>query len=264
MRKIRIGFQIHPQPATYDAIREAAVGADEIGVDIIYNWDHFYPLYGESDGKHFEAWTMLASWAEVTSRAEIGPLVTCNSYRNPNYLADMARTVDHISGGRVILGIGSGWFERDYTEYGYEFGTAGSRLRDLDANMPVIKERLAKLNPPPVRDMPILIGGGGEKVTLRIVATHADIWHGFGTPATFGRKSGILDDWCAKVGRNPADIERSAGINGNQVGDTSFGDALVEAGADQITIPMNGPTYDLKPLEQWVAWRDRLNQDRDG
>ncbi len=264
MRKIRIGLQIHPQHATYNAIRQAAVGADEIGVDVIYNWDHFYPLYGEPDGKHFEAWTMLASWAEVTSRAEIGPLVTCNSYRNPNYLADMARTVDHISGGRVILGIGSGWFERDYTEYGYEFGTAGSRLRDLDANMPVIKERLAKLNPPPVRDMPILIGGGGEKVTLRIVATHADIWHSFGNAETYSRKSGILDEWCGKVGRNPDEIERSVGINSDQIGDTSFGDALVEAGADQITIPMNGPAYDLKPLERWVAWRDRRNQDRDG
>jgi len=250
---IRIGVQIQPQQADYAEIREAVARAEDAGVDVIFNWDHFFPLYGDPDGKHFECWTMLGAWAEQTSRVEIGALVTCNSYRNPELLADMARTVDHISGGRLILGIGAGWFQRDYDEFGYDFGTAGSRIAGLGEALPRIKARWATSNPAPTRDIPILIGGGGEKKTLRLVAEHADQWHSFADLEVLERKSGILAEHCAAVGRDPGRIERSVGVEGTPA---EQGDALVAAGATLFTIGIGGPDYDLDLVKQWVAWRD--------
>jgi probable F420-dependent oxidoreductase len=255
--RIRIGVSFPQMHVEYADWRSGCIGADQLGVDAIFAWDHFYPLTGDPEGTHFEGMTLLAALAEFTERAELGSLVLSNSYRNPNLVADMARTIDHVSGGRFILGIGAGWFERDYDEYGYEFGTAPSRLRSLAANLPVIEERLSRLNPPPSRDLPILIGGGGEKVTLRITAQHADIWHGFGDPETIRHKNAVLDGWCAKLGRDPAEIERSAGANLFDGGIIDF-DELADAGATFLTWRMTAP-YDFGPLREILAWRDARN-----
>lgn len=256
-KPIRIGLQLQPQQADYAEIRRTVAEAESIGVDVIFNWDHFFPLYGDPDGKHFECWTMLGAWAEATESVEIGALVTCNSYRNPDLLADMARTVDHISEGRLILGIGSGWFEKDYDEYGYEFGTAGGRLDILAEALPRIEHRLDRLNPAPTRHIPVLIGGGGEKKTLRLVAQHADIWHSFGDVATILHKHDVLNEWCRKVGRDPGEIERSAAAPEGDPDDV--GQPFLDAGTRLFTVGLGGPSYDLGRLAEWVAWRDERN-----
>jgi probable F420-dependent oxidoreductase len=265
-RPVRIGVQLHPQHADYPRIRERLRQAEDMGVDIAFNWDHFFPLYGDPDGKHYECWTMLGAWAEQTSRIEIGALVTCSAYRNPDLLADMARTVDHISGGRLILGLGSGWFERDFDEYGYEFGTAGSRLDALAEDLPRMKARFARLNPAPTREMPVLIGGGGERKTLRIVAEHAHIWHTFAQGEELQHKLGVLARHCADVGRDLAEIEVSVGVGGRgregrlPNAPEVEGRPLFDLGARLFTVGIGGPDYDLGLLEEWVRWRDELNR----
>jgi probable F420-dependent oxidoreductase len=253
---IRIAVQLQPQHADYAQLRGAVARAEDAGVDVIFTWDHFFPLFGGPDGKHFECWTVLGAWAEQTSRVQIGALVTCNSYRNPDLLADMSRTVDQISNGRLILGIGAGWFAKDYAEFGYEFGTPGTRIADLGQALPRITARWAKGNPPPSRDIPVLIGGGGERKTLRLVAEHADVWHSFGNVDVLTRKSAILDEHCAAVGRDPALIERSVGVSGPPGGVAT---ALVAAGATLFTIGSSGPDYDLALVRLWLAWRDAQN-----
>ena len=260
MDEVRIGVQIRPAWSEYSQMAAALDRAEALGVDIVFTWDHFFPIFGDTDGKHFECWTLLAAFAERSTEVQIGALVTGNSYRNPQLLADMARTVDHISGGRAILGIGSGWFEKDYAEYGYDFGTPASRLRDLGRDLPLIKDRLAQLNPPPIGRLPILIGGGGEKVTLRLVAEHADIWHVFGTPDTLRHKAGVLDRWCERIGRDPASIERATGAAAMPAeGVRALGDEIHDAGFRQIAIGIDGPEFDFSGVDEWLAWRDDKN-----
>jgi probable F420-dependent oxidoreductase len=253
---IRIAAQIDQQHADYDVLRVAALRAEDAGVDIVFNLDHFFPYSGDPAGKHFEALTMLASLAEVTESVQLGSLVTGIGYRNPNLLADMARTIDHISGGRFILGLGAGWYERDYVEYGYPFPSTAERLRNLRRDLPVIRSRLGRLNPPPVRRIPILIGGEGERVTLRVGAEHADIWHTYAGVGELRRKSEVLARWCADAGRSPAEIERATSVDRF---DPGLADELVEHGVSLFVIEYSRPPYDFSQLSAWVRWRDDRN-----
>lgn len=250
MARAKLGLQLQPQHCTVADLRRAWKDADALGVDSLFVWDHFFPLHGDPDGAHFEGWTLLAAMACETRRARIGVLVTCNSYRNPDLLADMARTVDHLSGGRVILGLGAGWFERDYVEYGYPFGTAADRIRSLGEGLRRVKARLARLNPPPVGPMPILIGGEGERMTLRLVAEHADAWNGFGPVDVFARKNRVLDEWCERVGRPREAIERSVTLRDPK--DVERVEGFLEAGAQHLILPVGAP-FDLSPAERLLA-----------
>src|SRR3954447_7666153 len=243
-RQFRVGVQLHPQATTVEDLREAWRAADALDVDSIWVWDHFFPLYGDPNGAHFGAYALLGAMAADTSRAQLGALVTCNSYRNPNLLADMARTIDHISGGRFVLGMGAGWFDRDYREYGYEYGTPASRLRALGRDLPVIMDRFSRLEPPPRGRLPILIGGSGEKVTLRLVAEHADMWNSFGPPENYARKNEVLDEWCIRLDRKPSQVERTVAINRSEVDNV---DAYLDAGAEHVIV-MLAPPFDLEPV----------------
>lgn len=264
-RRVRVGAQLAPQHATYQQIRDAVAALEDLGVDAIFNWDHFFPLTGDRDGLHFESWTMLAAIAEQTSRVEFGPLVNCNGYRNPDLQADMARTIDHISehgtgAGRFIFGTGSGWFERDFVEYGYEFGTKGSRLDQLARDLPRIRARWERLNPPPTRRIPILIGGGGERKTLRIVAEHADIWHSFSDPDTLEHKLGVLDRWCREVGRDRSEIEVSTGTGPRGQGSLDYPvlERQLELGVRLFIVALEPSRLDLDRVRRVLAWRDSL------
>lgn len=201
--------------------------AERTGWDGLWFADHFVPSVGDEAGPYHECWTVLAALAAVVPRVRLGSLVTGNTYRNPALVLKMATTVDHLSGGRVVLGLGAGWQHNEHAMFGFDYGTVSTRadrleeacaligaLRDGDrADFEGVHYRLdrAPLAPKPVQArLPLLVGGGGEQRTLRIVARYADEWNIWGLPAQLAAKGAVLDRRCEEAGRDPAEIARSA------------------------------------------------------
>jgi alkanesulfonate monooxygenase SsuD/methylene tetrahydromethanopterin reductase-like flavin-dependent oxidoreductase (luciferase family) len=226
---LKLGMIAWGQYTDWHAFRSAAIRADELGYDDLWTWDHLYPIVGSHEGPIFEGWLTLAAWAEVTSRAKLGLMVGANTFRNPALVAKMATTLDHISNGRAILGIGGAWFETEHTAFGLEFGgSPGERLRWLEEAVQIMRGMLhgdrasgskfyasheVRNDPPPVQEhMTLLVGGGGEKRTLRIVARYADACNLGGGFENVRRKEEILLRHCEEVGRDPSEIERTAGM----------------------------------------------------
>lgn len=214
-------------PELCDAVHHAeAVGFDHAWID-----DHLLNDEGDPDAPKLEGWTTLAALAAVTSRIRLGLMVAANTFRNPGLTAKLATTLDHVSGGRAILGIGAGWFAREHEAYGIEFGAGfGERLDRLGEAVPLIRRLLdgervthagryytmrdAVCAPRPVQPrLPILVGGSGPRKTLPLVAAHADLWNAYGTPEQIAASDAILRAACAAVGRDPESIVRTANAN---------------------------------------------------
>ena len=221
-------FSFWPNPSqSFDDVLELTTHAEQTGWDGVWYADHFMPNAEDTSAPWPEAWTTLAALGSRTEKLRLGTLVTGNTYRHPAVLAKMAATLDHITHGRVVLGLGSGWQENEHRQYGIEFYTVAERLARLDEACQVIKALFhdqhanfegqfyqlsnASLEPKPVQHpLPLLIGGGGEKVTLKITAKYADEWNVWGDPAILRQKMDILDGHCAEIGRDPKEIQRSA------------------------------------------------------
>ncbi|MBI3801806.1 MAG: LLM class F420-dependent oxidoreductase [Deltaproteobacteria bacterium] len=224
---VRFGIQIPQQHGSWQEMLSLWQEVDALGFDSAWVFDHFLPIFSDPTGPCLEGWTALSALAMVTKQVQLGVMVTGNTYRHPAVLAKMATTVDIISGGRLILGIGAGWFELEHQTFGLTFPKVSERLKRLDETLEIVKrlwteERVnfsgryyqlkeALLNPRPVQrpHPPILVGASGEQVALGIVARRADMWNSFGSPEVFARKIAVLAEHCRRVGRDPDTIEKS-------------------------------------------------------
>lgn len=265
MRDITIGITFLQQFGDMKRLRDAWMEAEALGVDRMYVIDHFNAqvvnkdvMNGEhskvASGKNFEATMLQAAMAATTTRPQIGCIVHANSFRNPNLMADMARTIDHISDGRFILGMGSGYLRADYDEYGYEYGTVKSRLLDLARDIPIIKARFEKLNPKPIRKIPIMIASMGEEIGMRIVAQHADQWNIYGPLEKIAHKTEVLKRLCAEINRDFNEIELTVS-NYREILKDGNPDDYVKLGFTHISDATVGPNWDLGALRELLAWR---------
>lgn len=231
MAGVKIGFLLWPQTDSWPAIRDAAIRADRAGAASLWTWDHLLSIEGPWEGPILEGWSVLAAWSQVTERATLGLMVGANTFRNPGLTAKLATTLDHLSGGRAVLGIGGAWFDREHEAFGIDFGKGfGERLDRLDESVMLLRRLLdgetvthegpvypmkdALVAPRPVQArLPIMIGGSGPKKTLRTLARYGDQWNTSGRLDELAASDAILREHCAAAGRDQREIERTTTLD---------------------------------------------------
>lgn len=231
MPPIKTGLLLWNQGSDWPSYLATAQHIDELGYDTFWAWDHLYAIFGDPLQDIFEGWASLSALAMATKRIRLGLLVGANTFRNPGVVAKLATTLDHISGGRAVLGLGGAWMEPEHTAFGIDFGSGfGQRLDWLEESIAAIEAMLAgkavtsepggryqlnaaEAHPLPLQKrLPIMIGGSGEKKTLRTVAKHADLWNAMGTPEEMAHKIEVLKGHCEAVGRDISEIEFTIGV----------------------------------------------------
>jgi alkanesulfonate monooxygenase SsuD/methylene tetrahydromethanopterin reductase-like flavin-dependent oxidoreductase (luciferase family) len=227
----RVGVLVWNQYTAWPAMLETGRRADALGYDSLWTWDHLYPIIGDPHGPFLEGYMVMAAWSQHVSGPTIGLMVGANTFRHPGLVVKMITTLDHLSDGRAVLGIGGAWFETEHTAFGIEFGSGfGERLDWLDESAQLMRDMLrdgvatargqryrsvdVRNDPAPVQPrLPILIGGGGEKKTLQTVARYADAWNiAMVTPEQAAHKNDVLRRWCDEVGRDSDEIERTVSL----------------------------------------------------
>jgi alkanesulfonate monooxygenase SsuD/methylene tetrahydromethanopterin reductase-like flavin-dependent oxidoreductase (luciferase family) len=227
---VKLGVLLWNQATTWADYEGAARRVDKLGYDHLWAWDHLYAIFGDPYQPIFEGWLTLSAWAKATARVRLGLLVGANTFRNPGLVAKLATTLDHVSDGRAILGIGGAWFELEHVAHGIDFGTGvGQRLDWMDESAAALRtlfdggeassepgahyalDNLVLLPKPVQSRLPIMIGGSGERKTLRTVAKYADMWNAMGSVELLRHKDEVLRAHCEAVGRDSGAIERTVG-----------------------------------------------------
>lgn len=263
MIDVRLGINLFSQATDWPAFLAAGQAADRLGYDHLWTWDHLLPIVGSGEQPIFEGYTALAALAQATERIRLGLFVGANTFRNPGLAVKSVVTIDHISSGRAMLGLGGAWFEMEHRAFGIEFGSGfGQRLDWLaeavlaarglldgetvtsDPGGRYAFDRLRILPAPVQSHLPIVIGGAGAKKTLRIVARFADIWNAFGTPEEMAAKDAILRQHCEAVGRDESTIERTVGCKVTIRSSVAEAQAVVERAIDHNLAPRSHQTTD--------------------
>jgi alkanesulfonate monooxygenase SsuD/methylene tetrahydromethanopterin reductase-like flavin-dependent oxidoreductase (luciferase family) len=258
MTDVKFGILLFSQAASWDEMLDAAKRVDRLGYSHLWTWDHLYAIFGDPYQDFFEGWSLLAAWARETEQTRLGLLVGANTFRNPGIVAKTAATLDHISGGRAILGIGGAWFDLEHQAHGIDFGSGfGQRLDWLDESTAAMRALLdgeEVTSPPgghysfdhlrhvphPIQPrLPIMIGGSGEKKTLRTVARYADMWNAMGPVDMMRHKIEVLRNHCADVGRDPAEIEFTLGIKATIRDSAAEAERVWKAAMEHNRTPMS-------------------------